>query len=142
MRSTHTITPQKGTAGAPIPSQGGGGVASRLPRHDGYPEFHTYLDTGCHVSPSCLRCPLPSCLYDRSRGAQAATKALRQRFIFYARAHHIPWPTISLYLRLSLRRVYGLAKESRDSGTLTLQLGFASLDPLPSTIRREKAKVS
>lgn len=28
------------------------------------PEDTVYRDTGCEVSPSCLRCPLDRCVYD------------------------------------------------------------------------------
>ena len=31
---------------------------------DAVPEFVHYEDTGCEVSPSCLKCPLPQCRYD------------------------------------------------------------------------------
>ena len=31
---------------------------------DTRPEFVSYRDDGCEVSPSCLRCPLPQCKYD------------------------------------------------------------------------------
>ena len=31
---------------------------------DAVPEFYHYEDTGCEVSASCLKCPLPWCKYD------------------------------------------------------------------------------
>ena len=34
------------------------------PSIDALPESASYPDTGCEVSPSCLRCPLPQCKYD------------------------------------------------------------------------------
>lgn len=34
------------------------------PSIDGLPEQMSYHDTGCEVSPSCLRCPLPQCKFD------------------------------------------------------------------------------
>ena len=34
------------------------------PSIDALPEIAAYADTGCEVSPSCLRCPLPQCKYD------------------------------------------------------------------------------
>jgi AraC-like DNA-binding protein len=34
------------------------------PRVDALPENINYRDTGCDVSPSCLRCPLPRCKFD------------------------------------------------------------------------------
>ena len=47
------------------------GVAFR----DGLPEHTQYTDTGCEVSPSCLRCPLPVCRYDYA-DAGSALRAL------------------------------------------------------------------
>lgn len=51
------------------------------------PDEAIYRDTGCEVSPSCLRCPLPVCRYDdpgylaRQRIAerQARVRELRVR---------------------------------------------------------------
>jgi len=34
------------------------------PGPDGLPESNNYTDTGCNISPSCLRCPLKRCKYD------------------------------------------------------------------------------
>ena len=34
------------------------------PSIDALPEIVAYADTGCEVSPSCLRCPLPQCKHD------------------------------------------------------------------------------
>jgi hypothetical protein len=38
-------------------------------------------DKGCEVSPSCLRCPLPQCVYDEppKRAKQEAGKAQERR---------------------------------------------------------------
>lgn len=33
-------------------------------RSNALPEGMEYPDTGCHVSPSCLACPLPRCVFD------------------------------------------------------------------------------
>lgn len=36
-----------------------------MSKHGGrLPEDAIYRDTGCRISPSCLRCPLPRCIYD------------------------------------------------------------------------------
>ncbi|MBI3742788.1 MAG: helix-turn-helix domain-containing protein [Chloroflexi bacterium] len=34
------------------------------PALDRLPEFTSYQDNGCDLSPSCLKCPLPRCRYD------------------------------------------------------------------------------
>jgi len=36
-------------------------------RKDELPEHVDYRDTGCHVHPSCLSCPLERCLFDDPR---------------------------------------------------------------------------
>ena len=40
------------------------GRARKDLRLDILPETYVYIDDGCEVSPSCLRCPLPVCKYD------------------------------------------------------------------------------
>ena len=36
----------------------------KIVRRDSLPEHARYKDTGCELSPSCLRCPLVRCQYD------------------------------------------------------------------------------
>lgn len=44
---------------------------------DALPEFFTYRDEGCEVSPSCLRCPLPQCKYDDPQAHQRELRDAR-----------------------------------------------------------------
>jgi len=49
---------------------------------DPLPEHTAYRDTGCHVAPSCLRCPLAVCIFDhhpqpRRHARQARDHRLR-----------------------------------------------------------------
>lgn len=135
------VTPHE-PAGAPSPLPGGGAPLPAAPYRNALPEFHQYVDSGCHVHPTCLSCPLPSCLFDAPRKPSQVRTGRRQRFIFYARAREIPWHVIAGYLHLSTRQVHRLAQAARRSTTLTLQAGFGSLDPLPSTIRRSRSLVT
>lgn len=45
-----------------------------MTRIDAYPERRVYVDTGCEVASSCLRCPLPQCRFEteRNRGRNMA----------------------------------------------------------------------
>lgn len=43
----------------------------RRPRIDALPEYTEYVDRGCDLYPSCLRCPLPRCRYEDPGGAAA-----------------------------------------------------------------------
>ena len=43
----------------------------RRPRIDALPEYIEYVDRGCDLYPSCLRCPLPRCRYEDPGGAAA-----------------------------------------------------------------------
>ncbi len=44
---------------------------------DRLPDYSEYRDQGCDLSPSCLRCPLPKCRYDKQEGGRRASKRLR-----------------------------------------------------------------
>ena len=41
------------------------------------PEHLHYKDEGCEMSPSCLACPLASCVYDTPHGKQVLLKRRR-----------------------------------------------------------------
>ncbi len=43
------------------------------------PEYCHYRDEGCELADSCLRCPLPQCIYDQPRGRQRWLKKLRAK---------------------------------------------------------------
>ena len=45
------------------------------------PEHCHYHDEGCEFASSCLRCPLPKCIYDQPRGRQRWLKRARDRAI-------------------------------------------------------------
>ena len=45
------------------------------------PEYCQYRDEGCEMAISCLRCPLPKCIYDQPRGRQRWLKRTRDREI-------------------------------------------------------------
>ncbi|MBI2872962.1 MAG: hypothetical protein HYY00_07240 [Chloroflexi bacterium] len=49
------------------------------PLVDALPEYFTYRDDGCEVSPSCLGCPLPRCKYDDPGGFYREQRRERDR---------------------------------------------------------------
>jgi hypothetical protein len=72
-------------------------------RQDALPEHMSYQDTGCEVAPSCLRCPLARCQYERGGG---------RRLRASERDHHL----LRVYRRGasidSLALAYGLSRRS------------------------------
>jgi len=56
-------------------------------RSDAYPDNHNWTDTGCHLSPTCLSCPLPTCYLELSpRWKHILAKPLHvHRLIAYLR---------------------------------------------------------
>ena len=49
--------------------------------HNGLPEYCRCRDEGCELSPSCLACPFPSCLYEHPGGRQCWFKEGRNQEI-------------------------------------------------------------
>jgi len=52
---------------------------------DRLPDYFEYRDQGCDLSPSCLKCPLPKCRYDKQEGGRRVSKKLRDLEIFRQR---------------------------------------------------------
>ena len=79
-------------------------------RRDSLPEHYPYRDDGCHVSPSCLNCPLTVCILDDpsqlQRAAYAARQADRQRAIKALVDENLRPGEISRRLNISLRTVF------------------------------------
>ena len=47
-----------------------------------------YRDTGCHVHPACLSCPLPQCIHDLGQTRFTESRRERQREIAAYRTAH------------------------------------------------------
>ena len=58
------------------------GTRGRLPLMDRLPEFFTYRDHGCAVSPSCLRWPLERCVYEKPPIERAVDRATRDAEVY------------------------------------------------------------
>lgn len=80
------------------------------------PQTGSPADTGCQVSPSCLRCPLPQCKYDDPAGWKAWRRNQYSTRIVAA-CNNIPAAkakAVDLLARaegISPRQVYRLLKE-------------------------------
>ncbi len=62
-------------------------LAWRRPRNDALPENTAYMDSGCDLYPSCLRCPLPRCRYDDIGGAGSMIRPGRNAAILRVAEH-------------------------------------------------------
>ncbi|MBM4432723.1 MAG: helix-turn-helix domain-containing protein [Chloroflexi bacterium] len=51
------------------------------PKPDLLPELYRYLDKGCELAESCLRCPFPVCIYEQPRGKRSWLKRQRNKEI-------------------------------------------------------------
>lgn len=65
-----------------------------------------YPDTGCAVSPSCLRCPLAECRYDSELSERAAVRLLRDQDIRRRARHGQPILAIAIAIGVSERTVF------------------------------------
>ena len=54
----------------------------RLPLVDREPSEDYFPDTGCEVSPSCLRCPLAKCIYDEPEEERRQAQEERDKEIY------------------------------------------------------------
>ena len=86
-----------------------------LVRADALPEHTDYRDTGCEVSPSCLRCPLPRCKYDAPPvSARRLTVARRDReIVLLRRKYNAPVDLLAATYGLTRRHVFRILSASR-----------------------------
>jgi hypothetical protein len=52
---------------------------------DRLPDYSEYIDQGCDLSPSCLKCPLPRCRHDLEAQGSRSARMLRDREILRQR---------------------------------------------------------
>ena len=82
-------------------------VAATPPvRVDALPEHSVWRDTGCDVSPSCLRCPLPVCKYDDPGYLERQRIAARQERVRKLRSRGMNVVAIAAELGVSARSVH------------------------------------
>ena len=85
-------------------------MTTTLVRRDSLPEHYPYRDDGCHVSPSCLSCPLAVCILDDpsqlQRAAYEARQAARQPKIKALLVRGFGPGEIAEHLQISRRTVF------------------------------------
>jgi predicted HTH domain antitoxin len=75
------------------------------------PEHIQYKDEGCDMSPSCLSCPLQSCVYDAPHGKQAILKRRRNDEILRVyRQEHPSLGEMARIFKVSIRTVQRVLK--------------------------------
>jgi hypothetical protein len=72
---------------------------------DPLPEHARYRDTGCEVSPSCLRCPLARCRYDTPGGLTAIRRMARDARILALREQELSVREIARATGLATRTI-------------------------------------
>lgn len=85
-----------------------------LVRCDKLPEATDYVDTGCELSPSCLRCPLPHCKYDVPRTSRRLAHSARDRdIVLLRRRHAVPVEMIAVTYGISRRQVFRILRQQQ-----------------------------
>ena len=85
------------------------------PEADSLPEYFSYRDEGCDLSPSCLRCPLPRCRHDEQPLGIHTAKRLRDGEL--RRSRRLEGKSVSELARtfgVSTRTVQRIIRRSSD----------------------------
>jgi hypothetical protein len=70
------------------------------------PEYCHYRDEGCELALSCLDCPFPRCIYERSRGRTETLKSIRDAQIVRLHTRNkITIRELAITFRLSERTI-------------------------------------
>lgn len=81
------------------------------------PDYADYRDTGCDVSPSCLRCPLPRCKFDVPPPPRPDPTAARDREIRARRRQGATARALARDYGLTRRTIFRILREqSEQSG--------------------------
>lgn len=80
---------------------------------DREPELTHYEDTGCVLFPSCLRCPLPRCVYEDPRGVQRYLRQTRDREVLRLIGEGHSVPEVAARLGISRRHVFRILRRLR-----------------------------
>jgi hypothetical protein len=83
-------------------------------RSDALPEHLEYRDTGCDLSPSCLRCPLARCRYDEPGGIRRLRSAPRDEAVLRRREEGVAINALAREFRLSRRTVFRILAKNRE----------------------------
>ena len=85
-------------------------------RSDALPEHLDYRDSGCELSPSCLRCPLVRCRYDEPGGARKLQQLSRDAAVQVRRQEGAGIAALAAEFGISRRSVFrSLARGRQES---------------------------
>lgn len=80
-------------------------------RANAYPENTSYQDTGCHLHPACLTCPLPVCAIESREQRQISTIERNEQIVRMLQAG-APVAEIAIVLDMTRQAVYAVLKRS------------------------------
>jgi hypothetical protein len=83
-------------------------------RVDALPEYLTFRDVGCDLSPTCLRCPLEHCRYDEPGGARKLLQGSRDGAVCQRRAEGAGIDALATEFGLSRRSVFRILAAGRE----------------------------
>lgn len=94
---------------------------TRAKRRDALPEYAHWKDTGCSASPSCLACPLPTCVLDTHvRPHQAGPLRIRVREALAA-------GVLNADTRKHLATEFGVSRQRVSEAAATERRGMGAL---------------
>lgn len=82
-------------------------------RSDALPEHLSYQDSGCELSPSCLRCPLARCRYDEPGGARRLRQNSRDEVVQRRRDEGACIDALAAEFSISRRSVFRILARGR-----------------------------
>ena len=82
----------------------------------GLPEYMTYEDTGCELSPTCMECPLAMCKYDDPDWREHHDISHRDNEIVSQRERGVKVDRIAASVGVSSRTVYRVLQKYAQSG--------------------------
>jgi hypothetical protein len=82
-------------------------------RLDALPEHLDYRDTGCELSPTCLRCPLARCRYDEPGGARRMLQSSRDVTVRSFREEGAGIDALAAQFGISRRSVFRILARAR-----------------------------
>ena len=95
--------------------RGGSFLKDSFNERDLPPEYCQYRDEGCEFADSCLKCPLPECIYELPGGRQRWLKELRDKEVvrrFAAEGRGVK--ELALIFGVSQRTVQRILKRTKD----------------------------
>ena len=88
-------------------------LVAKLWLSDMIPERYPYQDTGCDISPSCLRCTLPQCKHDDPGWLRRVQQQQRDQQVLAAlQSHSLSIAEAAARFDLSQRTIFRILKRA------------------------------